>query len=1629
MSSDCTQASLRVLASPFSLEGAELRHVEAGETLHAIFSQLSAAYRADVDHAHVLVAVNQEVVPADRWASFIVPAGAEIVVSPRPQGLDPVTWLYILYAAFVVAAVYYASTLQPPPDPVASPDASPTYSLNAQGNSARLGSPVPARYGRYRIYPDFAATPFREYINSDQYLYQLLAIGQGTYAYEDLKIGDTPIENFADVDFAFYEPGQTVTLFPVGVYGAPEVSGNGITLFAPNDDNYVGISGPFTANPAGTTTRRLAVDVLLSRGLSYANNEGGLDAATVAALFTYRRINDAGVPQGDWAELADVSYTLATVDAQRYTISVEVPQGRYQVRALRVNNTSDDYRLNDEMVWGGLRAYLDGNQSFAHSTLAIKMRATDQLSAQSERKINVVATRKLPIWSVSGWSAATATRNPAWAFCDALRAEYGGRYADSHLDLPGIKALADEWAARGDYFDGQYDTATTLWPALQQICAVGRAVPYQYGEIFSIIRDSGTPQATYLFNGRNIVRDSMTVTYQTMDVWADDSVEIEYIDPSTWKPEYIVCAIPGVDAINPRKVKLFGCTDRTQGHREGMFMAAKMAFRSIVSEFETELDGRVPQYLDGMVVVAENYRWGSGGEVLARTGQLLTLSEPVQFVESVSHYVWLRNDSGRAFGPFEVAAVEGQPVQVTALDALPAWVYTGVDKDRTYFAFARGDQMPRRMLLDNVSPGDGLRMKMRASLDDPRAHQYDAMIDAGTLPTPEPTPPAAAADLSIRSVRIARGGTADAPALLVTWAQVPGALRYFVDVSYDAGASWERVYTGEQPKAQFTVRTGEIVIAIAAMSDVIGPWYETTITAGGGFDVPATPTGLQLVGGVFNTRVLAVEWSTDVTAASWRVDYRDLEGVVRYSQQVQSPKASLDVDTARLNGLKREMDVVLYGVNANGVPSSVPAVIRVKNNQAPTVTGFTATGLLDRVLLEWPFATENDIEGYRVYASKTLNFEPGVANLVATKVPMSMFVFGIEPGEQWYFRIAAYDAWGETDELNFSAQAGAVGELITETDINDDSISTPKLKANSVTASKILVAALSAISANIGDITAGTYTSDPAGFIRGGTTGYMTGNGFWMGYHGGQYKFSLGHSSMPGVHWDGANFYIRGAGGAIVFASGGGGFTVDYSAITGTKPPADATNSLAISNSANLILDNGFHSPGWWRGDQALTAWPVPGKILAVDGVSGEPARNLVITAVSGATGNFDFSSLKWAVSRGRQYRVRLTMYVSVDFNGFISPAIHIPGVAWAVPGATVADPLGAYPAGHTLSSWGAGWSTREGIWTASDAASTFMQTRIAGRVNAGYVYMYMEVIPVAESFQGQGALATANFVDWITQVSGSGKPADNATRNQIYRQGGAAPSSPQTGDLWHVTSAASGYTTGAFYTYFAGFWQLVSDVTAQNIAAGIAGQGSFATLSQITAANASTYIAAAAMGDALIQNLLVDKLIGNTANWVNLNTANASIGTLKIAGNAISAPTGFTASGWISLYSAAYIFTWLPVVNPDPNNWKTAILIFSAAVIPTGSDGSGREHPLILDIIQEGVGTMYSEVVATPVSSLSYDGGGAPRRDDNVCVMIVADIPPGSTRYFHFLATPANGVNGAIAMSRRAAWGMLSAR
>ncbi len=132
----------------------------------------------------------------------------------------------------VTAAVTYAGSLAinaliPPPSQnlpgsISDPRDAPTYSLEGSRNSPRFYQPVRVVYGTHRILPDYGALPFSEIRGNNQYYHMLFVWGYGPLTVEDIKIGETSIDAYDEVEYETIEgyigQDQSLSLFPNVVF-------------------------------------------------------------------------------------------------------------------------------------------------------------------------------------------------------------------------------------------------------------------------------------------------------------------------------------------------------------------------------------------------------------------------------------------------------------------------------------------------------------------------------------------------------------------------------------------------------------------------------------------------------------------------------------------------------------------------------------------------------------------------------------------------------------------------------------------------------------------------------------------------------------------------------------------------------------------------------------------------------------------------------------------------------------------------------------------------------------------------------------------------------------------------------------------------------------------------------------------------------------------------------------------------------------------------------------------------------------------------------------------------------------------------------------------------------------------
>ena len=486
--------------------------------------------------------------------------------------------------------------------------ASPTYDVAMAGNQARLNSPIPVCYGRLRTFPDYACQPYTEYDTTtapegDQFFYGLYAIGHGEFDIGAVTIGDSDINSFTNVDYKILKPGEHPTLVQPNVVTAIEV--NGQTL---SDEV---LTGPFVACGPGRRIKALGIDVVFARGLAKVNMSNGKTSdATVNIEVSYREINDAYAPLGNWVTLPVQAVTAGSITVQRRSFYFEFEKPiRVAVRVRRTTPQSDGSDLYDEVGWYAMRGYLANPAPLAPSVthMELRIKASEQMSGASQRKIGVVWQRKIKVWHPEqGMVGPIATRNPIWALLDKwTNTVYGDRIPMERIDIESLYAIAYKCEERKDRFDYIFDSRTTSFEADQLIARVCRTTPIRRNGKRSAIRDELQDLPVTAFTSRNILQDSSSYQYLQVTEDSADGVVVEYFDRNAFDWLEIECPAPGRNYTspldprwkpdgeppmqNPVKLQMPGITGPIHAEREGLYQAASNALRRKYCSWSTEL--------------------------------------------------------------------------------------------------------------------------------------------------------------------------------------------------------------------------------------------------------------------------------------------------------------------------------------------------------------------------------------------------------------------------------------------------------------------------------------------------------------------------------------------------------------------------------------------------------------------------------------------------------------------------------------------------------------------------------------------------------------------------------------------------------------------------------------------------------------------------------------------------------------------------------------------------------------------------------------------------------------------------------------------------------------------------------
>lgn len=905
--------------------------------------------------------------------------------------------------------------------------ASPTYSINASGNQARLYQPEPEGFGRMKITPDYIATPWVQYIENEQYGYFVYALGRGSYDVESMSFGDTVFwrktggvdSAYDNVQVQFVEAGNPVTLFPDNVITSSEVSGQ--ELYGPNEAEYNGPVGPYVANSPGTVTNQIQIDIVLPQGIGRYDDQGNLQNYTVTLRADYRLIDDYGTALSEWATLRTESFSGATLTPQRRTLLCDVAEGRYEVQVVRTTNSTGDGRTLDTVQWQALRAMLPGSLSYGVSAVAIKIRATNTLSNNASSNLSLIATRKLPLYDreTKTWSAETPTRSWAAAVSAVCKESWGGKLSDREIDLDSLWSIDERMQAKGWYYDAYIDGAYTIWQLITEMCQPMLCVPRIEGSILSFVEDCSGRPVRYMLTPRNIRRGSFKITWNTWSSNTPDDVTMNYLDNAYgFQQRDVKAVLPESESKEESSLEMLGITDREHAFRVAVGYAARNRWRRIGVECQVEGLGRLMNRGDVVTVSHPRLRNTASGKVDSWDEGNLSLilrNDTGSIPKEGDLYLALSRPDGTVWGPCKLTSCTDDNGTYTVIldaedyasilledtDILWEWINSGESSLPTMWTIQSSKEFIRRMLVESVVPNDLWTYTVNMVNDDERVYGYDSLPvppweGRGQLPSVDSL-------AQPQNLTVSVGGTQTSPVLEASWLTVTGADSYEVEISTD-GETWTRTGRININRVSVFVSRGPAFLRVAAIRDDLkSPWAiwegDTRVSppaateAIATFDGATFSIGWQAVAG-------ATGYNLNIMADSVKIDsISDTENL----EYVLTPE-----DAAKIGGPWRTLSAEIWARNAAG-PG--PVVTVSAEAKAPEVITDADINVDENSITLNAVTGPTDVTGYVLLQGASEDFDASSVTgmQIINEVPYTLS--GLTPATTYYFRIAGKDAW------------------------------------------------------------------------------------------------------------------------------------------------------------------------------------------------------------------------------------------------------------------------------------------------------------------------------------------------------------------------------------------------------------------------------------------------------------------------------------------------------------------------------------------------------------------------------------------------------------------------------------------
>ena len=416
---------------------------------------------------------------------------------------------------------------------------SPTLFITGSRNRSNPFGTIPDVLGKSRMVPPLGALPFTEIAGDEQFLRMMVVWGYGPLKITDLKIGETPIAEFDDVQIETVD-GQSG--FPPNTLFPDDVFEDQFQIVIKEADG-------FTQRVTKQDVDEFSVDFTFPRGLLKFGAGGSKNTLTVDLEVRFRIFgsNDAFVTR-------QITVSEKSSSAIRRSERFEVTRGQYEVEVRRT--TLDQPPTNsqnfDEFNWTVLRSitneYPINEPGLA--TTALRIKATDQLSGVVDQ-LNAVVSRIAPDWDTGSqvWIS-RETNNPAslirYCLESPARAEPS---IEAEIDLQSLQDFHDFCVFKGFSFNKILDAQSSLYDIMSDISSAGRGALLYSGSFDTpgvLFDDAQTTPITHI-----TPRNSFGFEAELKFLRAPDAFRVRFINEEQgYRQDERIVFDDGFDATN-----------------------------------------------------------------------------------------------------------------------------------------------------------------------------------------------------------------------------------------------------------------------------------------------------------------------------------------------------------------------------------------------------------------------------------------------------------------------------------------------------------------------------------------------------------------------------------------------------------------------------------------------------------------------------------------------------------------------------------------------------------------------------------------------------------------------------------------------------------------------------------------------------------------------------------------------------------------------------------------------------------------------------------------------------------------------------------------------------------------------